>query len=454
MIFTEEFQRRLLALVVRADFMRRTAGVVRAEMFSSEPGQQTPRSVIADVALSWAQEFPQDRLTVETMDELLRQRLVSLKPHFREAVEAEWRQIRTLVVPDARYIETRATRWARETTFAQAVASAAQLLGEAQRNGLEPDLNRALREIMAAAGIGRAGEGGRLWIADEEDVSYWSQLYHERRRVPTLLGELDRAMDGGPAKGEFHALLAPPKAGKTSLLGSFAVGASMRHFGVAWFSFEMRLMAMLARLDRRLARQGPKEITQDITPLLRARAGMRASQAGPVWVEALPPMKHGVDAIRKRVDALRADGIAVDVVIADYLNLMTSSMREREKRHEIAAVARELSALAKELDVVVWTAALTNRAAVNRVRIQRTHVAESYEMIAVVDGAIAIGSTEEMRAARLRNLWITSLREEGDERLAGTYEVDLAKMYWKPADPTLAEMYAKEHEAEATNELE
>jgi hypothetical protein len=151
-----------------------------------------------------------------------------------------------------------------------------------------------------------------------------------------------------------------------------------------------------------------------------------------VW-EASPQLRDAAGAIAQQVRRARAAGARVDLVCADYLNIMGASRQEREKRHELARISRDLSALAKDLDVVVWSAALVKREAVNRQRVQKTDIGEAFEVIAVLDGAVAVCGDADMRAARQRILYAVALREAEDERAVGVYEVDLGRLIFRAA---------------------
>lgn len=127
----------------------------------------------------------------------------------------------------------------------------------------------------------------------------------------------------------------------------------------------------------------------------------------------------------------RGMGHEVSVIIYDYLNIMSPARQERELRHQLPAISREMSAIAKELDVVVWSAALVNRKSVEKERIKKTDIAEAFEVVSVADGMIAICAPHELRQQSQRRLYLAALREEEDERDGGIYQIDLDRMIFK-----------------------
>ena len=238
---------------------------------------------------------------------------------------------------------------------------------------------------------------------------------------------------GGVRVGEAFYFLAPPKGGKTTFQLAAALGAARRRFGVFMVSYEMRARRVLYRADRSLARATRQDLRADPSLLEPAIRGLQAAGAGELYVwDSVPQQASACGEVARKIDQLRRQGARVDLAVLDYLNIMGSSKSEREKRHELARISREIAALARKEGVAVWSAALVNRQAVDKKTIRKSDIAEAFEVIAVLDGAIAVCADEELRAAKLRRLYATALREEEDEVSCGMYAVDLARMTVTP----------------------
>jgi len=138
--------------------------------------------------------------------------------------------------------------------------------------------------------------------------------------------------------------------------------------------------------------------------------------------------KGSVRSAAQDIKRLRNEGVAIDVVIFDYLNIMGSSKSEQELRRELFATSYEMADLAQELDVLVWSAALVNRQAVDKSPIRKTDIAEAFGVVAAPDGMVAICSPPVLVANNIRRLYISAAREERDEIMAGDYSVDFERM--------------------------
>jgi hypothetical protein len=144
-----------------------------------------------------------------------------------------------------------------------------------------------------------------------------------------------------------------------------------------------------------------------------------------------------VSAVTEVLVPLRSRGVDIRLVVFDYLNTMASAAHEREKRHELVQVSRDMVRFAKTHDVVVWSAALVNRAATDKAIITKSDIAEAFEVIAVCDGIVALCGSKAMRAAGARALFLTALRHEGDDKMAGYYAVDFKTMRLRAASAAL-----------------
>jgi replicative DNA helicase len=266
-------------------------------------------------------------------------------------------------------------------------------------------------------------------------VASWRRGDEYGERIPTGFPALDVVLRGGPTRGEVFYFLAPPKGAKTAALLRVALQAARRRLGVYVVTYEMQAIRMALRMDRMLSRQSKEELRDDAARLETALRGLRLSGGAEITIDERAPQQRGsVAAVVARVKQLRREGRRVDVVVLDYLNIMGASREEREKRHELARVSRDIAAAGRELDVLVWSAALVNRAAVNKRVIRKRDIAEVFEVVAVADGMVAICGTASMVANGYRRFYVAAAREEADETRGGDYAVDFARMTIDPAD--------------------
>ena len=170
--------------------------------------------------------------------------------------------------------------------------------------------------------------------------------------VPTGIRELDDTITG-LNRTDFILLGARPGMGKTSFALNIARHAAVKAGKrVAFFSLEMSKEQLVSRL---LSTEALVEGTKLRTGKLSEDEWVRLIEAGDIlsktelYFDDNPSIT--VPEIKAKLRRLRD----VDLVVIDYLQLMTSSVRIDNRVQEISQITRNLKIMAKELNVPVLT---------------------------------------------------------------------------------------------------
>ncbi|WHZ16878.1 MAG: Replicative DNA helicase (DnaB) [Nitrospira sp.] len=171
--------------------------------------------------------------------------------------------------------------------------------------------------------------------------------------VPTGFTSLDK-LTAGLQPGTLNIIAARPSMGKTALALSIAAHVAMReHHPVQIFSLEMskeeltdRLLSLAALVDLHAIRTG------QVGKAEWARIATAADQISNAPLHIDDSGTLTVTQLRRRARRAKAKtGMALMVV--DYLQLMTPSLRGESRQQEISEISRSLKLLAKELAVPV-----------------------------------------------------------------------------------------------------
>ena len=186
--------------------------------------------------------------------------------------------------------------------------------------------------------------------------------------LTTGFGDLDK-MTSGLQKADLIILAARPSMGKTSLALNLAENAAIKGGAVvAIFSLEMSKEALVMRM---LCSQGNVDAQRFRTGFLdRGEWAQVAKSLGiladtKIFLDDTP----GVSVLEMRAKARRlvAEQKRLDLIIVDYLQLMTGSSRRVESRQqEVSQISRELKGLAKELNVPLVALSQLSRAPESR----------------------------------------------------------------------------------------
>ena len=184
--------------------------------------------------------------------------------------------------------------------------------------------------------------------------------------VPTGFTDLDRML-GGMQPSDLLIMAGRPGMGKTALMLTIANNASLIHKKrVAIFSLEMsneqvvqRLIAQQTGIDSQRLRSG--KLTDEDWPIFNHAIEVLGDTR--IYLDdtpALSPLQ-----LRTKCRRLHME-FGLDLVIIDYLQLMTSETRNDNRVQEVSYISRALKQLARELNVPLVAAAQLSRAVEQR----------------------------------------------------------------------------------------
>lgn len=84
------------------------------------------------------------------------------------------------------------------------------------------------------------------------------------------------------------------------------------------------------------------------------------------------------------------EGWIPDVVIIDYADIAKKSSAINERRHQLSDIWEQISGMAKERNVLCFTASQGNRGAAEKTTLGEIDIAEDYGKVMIVDGLIGI----------------------------------------------------------------
>lgn len=180
--------------------------------------------------------------------------------------------------------------------------------------------------------------------------------------ISTGFPELD-AMMGGLRRGNLYLIAGRPSMGKTSMMLNVAAEAVLREAArTVIHSLEMpdtsimqRLLAMEATVNMQAFTNG----TVTAAAAQRLREAAEKLAAAPLKIDDNGSLTLGSLRSQARREAARE---GLDVLMVDYLQLMSSGEREENRTNEMSRISRGLKLLARELDVPVVVLSQLSRA--------------------------------------------------------------------------------------------
>jgi replicative DNA helicase len=198
-----------------------------------------------------------------------------------------------------------------------------------------------------------------------ERLEYLHTHPEERIGIPTGFRQMDDLL-GGFHRGDLLILAARPGMGKTSLMLNIALRAAKSKARVAVFSLEMdndQLIQRLVSTETNINSQKLRLLDLQGHEWQRFNEGAQKLSALPIHLDDTPALS--VAQLRTKCRRLlREQGL--DLVIVDYLQLMSGGTFQDNRVQEISAISRGLKELARELHVPILAGSQLSRAVEQR----------------------------------------------------------------------------------------
>lgn len=178
--------------------------------------------------------------------------------------------------------------------------------------------------------------------------------------IGTGFSSLDYLLNGGFQKGDLILVAARPGEGKTSIAVNFMKTAALssgrkgKKYVCAIFSLEMSAMQIARRLvcsDADIPMQNVNSGRGDKNEWQKLMKSASRLSASNIYIDDTSMTTPAQ--ILSKCRKLKHVGDGLDLVMIDYLQLMTSGTRTENRQLEIAEITRMLKIAAKELDIPI-----------------------------------------------------------------------------------------------------
>lgn len=270
------------------------------------------------------------------------------------------------VVPTSANIEYYARMVLETALFRKIIATCTRIAGEAYKakDDVEQVLDRAEADIFA---IARRRQLNPIYTIGDLLPEGVQRIDDQIRTgggitgVPTGFAELDKLLSG-LQPSDMIVLASRPSVGKTALALNIAAHvANDLNKGALLFSLEMskeqlvqRLLCMVGHVDSARLRSG--FLARGEFSKVQVAAGQL--QNAKLYIDDTA----NISVLELRSKARRhAAQYPVDLVVVDYLQLMSSPGRFETRQVEIAEISRSIKGIARELNVPVMALSQLNR---------------------------------------------------------------------------------------------
>jgi replicative DNA helicase len=209
-----------------------------------------------------------------------------------------------------------------------------------------------------------------------------------RKTVKTNWTEVDSIMDGGLAGGELGIITACAGSGKSWVLAKMGAEAMKQGKNVLHYTLELNENYVGLRYDACFTGIDFQNIRNNIDIVKKKIAEV----PGKLIIKYYPIKTVSAHSLKLHAERIQTLGTKVDMIIVDYADILRPSQSERNSNSysEAGGIYEELRGVAGELQVPIWSASQSNRAAMDEDIIQANNISDSYRKIMTADFVMSL----------------------------------------------------------------
>ena len=292
---------------------------------------------------------------------------VSIREQLREAYSASQE--------DLEYVREEFSTFCKNQQLKSALLSSVDLLKAGDYDSIKIMVENALK----------AGQDKNVGHEYNKDIE--SRFREDSRTViPTPWERINDLLQGGLGNGDFGLIFGNPGGGKSWSLVALGGYAVRMGYNVLHYTLELgedyvgrRYDAFFTKVpvDRILK---SREKVEEVIPKL----------PGELIIKEFPTGRATISTIESHIKKVTDLGINPDLVIIDYVDLLSTKKRTADRKGEIDDIYTSTKGLARELDIPIWSVSQVNRAGAKDDVIEGDKAAGSYDKIMITDFCMSL----------------------------------------------------------------
>ena len=280
--------------------------------------------------------------------------------------------------------------FSRHKALEQAILSSADLLEKGDYGPVE-DM------VKEAVSVGLTRDLGTDYFEDPK--GRLQALKDNNGQISTGWASLDKKLFGGFNRGELNIFAGGSGAGKSLFLQNLAVNWATAGLNVCYISFELSEALTAMRLDAMMTNIPTKSVMKNLDDV-EIKVRMLAKKSGNLQIKYLPSGSNVLD-IRTYLKELELKSKKkIDCILIDYLDLMMPKSKRISPADLFIKdkyVSEELRNLVVEKQCVLATASQLNRASVEEIEFDHSHISGGLSKIQTADNVIGIFTSRAMK---------------------------------------------------------
>ena len=281
---------------------------------------------------------------------------------------------------DLQYVQEEFTNFCKNQQLKRALMTSVDMLKAGDFESIRMLVDNALK-------AGQDKNIGHEYIKDIEE------RYRENSRevVQTPWTQINEILQGGLGNGDFGLIFGNPGGGKSWSLVAIGGHAVRLGYNVLHYTLELGEEYVGKRYDAFFTKipvnkvDSHRDKIEEIIPQL----------PGKLIIKEYPTGRASVSTIESHIAKSTSMGVKPDLVIIDYVDLLSSRKTNRERKDEIDDIYTSTKGLARQLDIPIWSVSQVNRAGAQDKVIQGDKAAGSYDKIMITDFCMSLSRKKE-----------------------------------------------------------
>ena len=281
---------------------------------------------------------------------------------------------------DLEYVQEEFTNFCKNQQLKKALMSSVDLLKAGDFDGIRFIVDNALK----------AGQDKNIGHEYAKDIE---SRYRENSRetVPTPWPRINNLLQGGLGNGDFGLIFGNPGGGKSWSLVALGGHAVRLGYNVLHYTLELGEEYVGKRYDAFFTKipvnkvDSHRDKVEELIPQL----------PGKLIIKEYPTGRASVSTIESHIAKSTSMGVKPDLVIIDYVDLLSSRKTNRERKDEIDDIYTSTKGLARQLNIPIWSVSQVNRAGAQDKIIQGDKAAGSYDKIMITDFCMSLSRKKE-----------------------------------------------------------
>ena len=300
----------------------------------------------------------------------------------------------------------------------------------------------------------------------EDPRARLSALKDNNGQVSTGWPTLDRKLFGGFNRGELEIFAGGSGSGKSLFMQNMAVNFMQTGKNGVYITLELSEELCSMRIDSMTTGIPSRDIFKDLDGV-EMKVKMMGKKSGKLRIKYMPAQSN-VNDIRSYLKELQIQtGLKCDYICVDYLDLLmpvSAKVSPSDMFVKDKYVSEELRNLAKEFDMVLITASQLNRASVEEVEFDHSHISGGISKINTADNVFGIFTTRSMRETGRYQLQLMKTRSSSGvgQKVELAFDIDSLRIvdageddgYSPPPNSTVYETLKKKSVVNSNVEID